>query len=199
MTAADYGITSGWGGLSLTGTFTSKFEPNDARAMFYKGSYEQYIDELRRESDGWSNGWKSVKFTNVNHDGTVEVTGFVDTDFPLFRTADAYLMYAECAARGAADQTKGQQYLDAVRTRAGVGSISLTLDNIIDERGRELYYEGVRRQDLIRFGLFTTDDYLWEFKGGVQQGQAVDDHFNLFPLTAGDVNANGNLDQNPGY
>lgn len=199
MSAADYGITSGWSGLSLTGTFTSKFEENDARALFYKGAYEQYIDELRRESDGWSNGWKSVKFTNVNHDGTVEVTGFVDTDFPLFRTADAYLMYAECAARGAADQAKGQQYLDAVRTRAGVGSISLTLDNIIDERGRELYYEGMRRQDLIRFGLFTTDDYLWEFKGGVQQGQAVDDHFNLFPLTAGDVNANGNLDQNPGY
>ena len=91
-------------------------------------------------------------------------------------------MYAECAARGAADQAKGQQYLDAVRTRAGVGSISLTLDNIIDERGRELYYEGMRRQDLIRFGLFTTDDYLWEFKGGVQQGQAVDDHNEKFCL-----------------
>ena len=101
------------------------------------------------------------------------LTGFV------FRGADAYLMYAECAARGAADKTKGQQYLDAVRARAGVGSIALTLDNIIDERGRELYYEGFRRQDLIRFGLFTSDKYLWEFKGGVQAGKAVDDRFNL--------------------
>ena len=123
----------------------------------------------------------------------------MDTDWPVFRGADAYLMYAECAARGAADKTKGQQYLDAVRARAGVGSIALTLDNIIDERGRELYYEGFRRQDLIRFGLFTSDKYLWEFKGGVQAGKAVDDRFNLYPIMSSDLNANGNLKQNPGY
>ena len=141
-----------------------------------------------------------MKCLNVNHDGSAAQTdGFVDTDFPVFRTADAYLMYAECAARGAADQTKGQNYLNAVRARAGVGNLALTLDNIIDERGRELYYEGFRRQDLIRFDLFTTDKYLWEFKGGVQEGQAVDSHFNLFPIIASDKNANGNLEQNPGY
>ena len=108
-------------------------------------------------------------------------------------------MYAECAARGAADKTKGQNYLNAIRARAGVGNIDLTLDNIIDERGRELYMECFRRQDLIRFGLYTTDKYLWEFKGGVQAGKAVDEHFNLFPITSGDLNANGNLTQNPGY
>lgn len=141
-----------------------------------------------------------MKFLNVNHDGgKAQADGFVDTDWPVFRGADAYLMYAECAARGAADKTKGQQYLDAVRARAGVGSIALTLDNIIDERGRELYYEGFRRQDLIRFGLFTSDKYLWEFKGGVQAGKAVDDRFNLYPLMSSDLNANGNLKQNPGY
>src|SRR5574344_76608 len=200
MTPSDYGISSGWGGLSLTGAFTSKFEASDKRADFYKGAYEQYIDVLRRDSDSWSNGWKCTKFTNVNHDGTAApANGFVDTDWPVFRSADAYLMYAECAARGAADKTQGQNYLNAVRTRAGVGSLSLTLGNIIDERARELYYEGFRRQDLIRFGLFTTGDYLWEFKGGVKEGKAVDSHFNLFPITAGDINANGNLVQNPGY
>ena len=201
MDAAAIGISSGWGGLSLTGAFTSKFEDGDKRATFYKSDdYAQYIDEIRRESDSWSNGWKSMKFLNVNHDGSAAQTdGFVDTDFSVFRTADAYLMYAECAARGAADQTKGQNYLNAVRARAGVGNLALTLDNIIDERGRELYYEGFRRQDLIRFDLFTTDKYLWEFKGGVQEGQAVDSHFNLFPIIASDKNANGNLEQNPGY
>ena len=201
MDAAAIGISSGWGGLSMTGAFTSKFEIGDLRATFYKGEeFDQYIDAIRRESDSWSNGWKSMKFLNVNHDGTnAQANGFVDTDWPVFRSADAYLMYAECAARGAADKTKGQNYLDAVRARAGVGSIALTLDNIIDERGRELYYEGFRRQDLIRFGLFTSDKYLWEFKGGVQAGKAVDEHFNLYPITSGDLNANGNLKQNPGY
>ncbi len=201
MDVASVGISSGWGGLSLTGAFTSKFEDGDPRATFYKSDkFAQYVDEIRREADGWSNGWKSMKFLNVNHDGSAaQANGFVDTDFPVFRSADAYLMYAECAARGAADQTKGQQYLNDVRARSGMGELALTLDNIIDERGRELYYECVRRQDLIRFGMFTTDKYLWEFKGGVQAGQAVDEHYNLYPITSGDLNANGNLKQNPGY
>ncbi len=84
--------------------------------------------------------------------------------------------------------------------RAGVGSIALTLDNIIDERGRELYYEGFRRQDLIRFGPLTSDKYLWEFKGGVQAGKGcLTIVSNLYPIMSSDLNANGNLKQNPGY
>ncbi len=199
MDAAGIGISSGWSGLSLTGTFTSKFEDSDARAMFFKGDFAQYVDEIR-DAAGASNGWKSMKYSNVNHDGTTaQANGFVDTDFPVFRSADAYLMYAECAARGAGDKTKGQNYLNAVRSRAGVGDLALTLDNIIDERGRELYFEGFRRQDLVRFGLFTSSDYLWEFKGGEPAGRGVDEHFNLFPIPAADLNANGNLKQNLGY
>lgn len=200
MDVSELGISSGWSGLSLTGAFTSKFEENDVRGKFYKGDgLGQYVDYLRDEV-GASNGWKSMKYSNVNHDGTsAQAQGFVDTDFPIFRVGDVYLMYAECAARDKADKTKGQAYLNAIRHRAGLDDLALSLDNIIDERGRELYLEGIRRQDLIRFGLFTSDKYLWEFKGGVAEGKAVDDHFNLFPLTAGDVNANGNLVQNPGY
>ena len=199
MDVSTMGISSGWSGLSLTGAFTSKFGDSDARAMFFKGGFAQYIDEIRDQLGG-SNGWKSMKFRNINHDGSAaQQQGFVDNDFPVFRSADAYLMYAECAARGKADNSKGQQYLNAVSNRAGAGNLSLTLDNIIDERARELYLEGFRRQDLVRFGLFTTSDYKWEFKGGVQAGQPVDDKYNIFPITAGDLNANGNLVQNPGY
>lgn len=199
MDVAQVGISSGWSGLSLTGTFTSKFEENDARAMFFKGGYKQYIDALR-DSDGASEGWKSMKFSNINHDGSAaQAQGFVDTDFPVFRFADVLLMYAECAARGAANASDGQKYFDEVRARAGLDHLALTLDNIIDERGRELYMEGFRRQDLIRFGLFTTDKYLWEFKGGVPEGTAVDSKFNLFSIPSADLNSNGNLTQNPGY
>ena len=201
MDAAYMGISSGWSGLSLTGTFTSKFQEFDNRALFFKGGFEQYISAVR-DAEGASEGWKSMKFRNVNHDGTAaKAQGFVDVDFPVFRSADAYLMYAECAARGAAgvDKTLGQQYLNAVSNRSNAGNLDLTLSNIIDERGRELYFEGFRRQDLIRFGLFTTGDYLWEFKGGVQNGQAVDSHFNIYPIISSDLNANGNLVQNPGY
>lgn len=199
MDAAGMGISSGWSGLSLTGTFTSKFEDGDSRALFFKGGFEQYIDEIR-DASGASNGWKSMKYINVNHDGSAaKANGFVDIDFPVFRSADAYLMYAECAARGAADQNKGQSYLNAVHNRAGVGNLTLSLDNIIDERGRELYLEGFRRQDLIRFGLFTSSSYLWEFKGGEAAGKGVDEYRNLYPIPSADLNANGNLKQNIGY
>lgn len=197
--AGDVGISSGWSGLSLTGTFTSKFSAGDARATFFKGDYAQYIDEIR-DALGGSNGWKSMKFRNINHDGSAaQSAGFVDVDFPVFRSADAYLMYAECAARDAADKTKGQKYLNAISNRAGAGDLTLNLDNVLDERARELYLEGHRRQDLIRFGKFTSGDYTWDFKGGVQEGQGVDSHFNLYPLPSGDTNANGNLKQNEGY
>ena len=199
MDVAEVGISSGWSGLSLTGAFTSKFEENDARAMFFKGGYKQYIDALR-DADGASEGWKSMKFSNINHDGSAaQAQGFVDTDFPVFRFADVLLMYAECAARGKANESDGQRYFDQVRERAGLGHLALTLDNVIDERGRELYFEGMRRQDLIRFGLYTTDKYLWEFKGGVKEGTAVDSKYNLFSIPSDDLNANGNLIQNPGY
>jgi hypothetical protein len=62
-----------------------------------------------------------------------------------------------------------------------------------------LIWESFRRSDLIRFGLFTSQSYLWPWKGGVASGTGVDAHFNLFPLSATDVNANPNLKQNPGY
>lgn len=199
MDAGSLGISSGWSGLSLTGAFTSKFEEDDLRGNFFKGDYKQYIDQLR-DADGASEGWKSMKFVNVNHDGSAaQANGFVDIDFPVFRVADAYLMYAECAARNAAEKNLGRMYLNLVRARAGLEDTDLKLDTIIDERARELYLEGHRRQDLVRFGLFTSSDYLWEFKGGVAEGRAVDSHFNLFSIPADDLNANGNLVQNPGY
>ena len=142
-----------------------------------------------------------MKFRNVNHDGTpAQYSSFVDTDFPVFRVADAYLMLAECAKRSAASEAEGLEALNAIRRRAGVAEkSSYTLQDVLDERGRELYHELVRRQDLVRFGQFTTSEYLWAWKGGVKEGKAVDSKYNLYPLTSSDVNANGKLEQNEGY
>ena len=109
------------------------------------------------------------------------------------------LIYAEASVRGGADKAKGVEYFNRVRQRAGVDTkSSLTLQDIIDERGRELYWEGHRRTDLIRFGLFTTDKYLWEWKGGAKNGRAVSSNLNLYPLPSKDMLANvENLVQNP--
>ena len=199
--AADMGISSGWGGLTLTKAFVDKFEDGDVRAHFYT----ELGKEIPDISDFKSGGYKSMKYRNINHDGTMaQAEGFVDTDFPIFRAADVYLMFAECAARGAkdADKAAGLKALNDVRQRAGIAALSadgFTLENILDERARELYHELVRRQDLVRFGKFTTADYLWDYKGGVAEGKAVDSKYNLYPLASSDVNANSKLEQNPGY
>ena len=197
MDASAAGISSGWGGLSVTKQVSERYAEGDVRAMFFTDYGTEIVDIFTFTSGGY----KSQKFTNINHDGSeASAKGHVDTDWPLFRVADAHLMLAECAARGKADDAKGLASLNAVRERAGVATLtSFTAQDVLDERSRELLWEGHRRSDLIRFGQFTTDAYLWEFKGAVYEGAAVADHRNLFPLPPADVNANGNLKQNAGY
>jgi hypothetical protein len=75
----------------------------------------------------------------------------------------------------------------------------LTLDFVLDERARELYWEGHRRTDLIRNDKFVEGAYLWPWKGGVSSGTGVPAFRKLFPLPSRDVNVNLNLKQNPGY
>lgn len=127
---------------------------------------------------------------------------FPETDLPLIRLADVYLMAAECALRGAGDHTKGLQYANDVRGRAGVTrwyDNDFTLDNLLDERCRELYWELVRRTDLVRFGKFTGDAYVWAFKNNVPDGAAIPEYMNLFPIPADILAAQPSFKQNPGY
>ena len=96
-------------------------------------------------------------------------------------------------------------YINNIRTRAWGntnGNISqgeLTLQFVLDERARELYWEGHRRTDLVRYGQLTTNTYIWPWKGGVASGTAVDAKYNLFPIPASVLSSNPNLTQNPGY
>jgi hypothetical protein len=152
----------------------------------------------------WKDGYPCTKFRNSYAVGTSIATDFSGTDFPLFRLADAYLMYAECVVRGANNGTPGQalQYVNAIRNRAGASLITagdLTLNFILDERGRELNFEGHRRSDLIRYGKFAGGSYLWPWKGGVKEGTSIPEHYNLYPIPLKAMQANPNLTQNPGY
>jgi len=128
-----------------------------------------------------------------------------DTDFPMFRLADAYLIYAEAAARGAGDKALALDYVNKIRARAygsaagNITSSELTPDFVLAERARELSWEGSRRTDLIRYGKFTGASYLWAWKGGVKDGAGVQDYLKIFPLPSTDLTANPNLVQNTGY
>jgi hypothetical protein len=199
MDPAEVGISSGWGGLRATSSFVNKFTDSDTRRMFFEGGTNG--GAITDISDFTAGGYPCMKFKNINSDGTAgQAAGFVDTDFPVFRYADVLLMYAECALNGAATTSEGLAALNQVRERAGLEDVTeLNANTIIDERGRELYQECWRRSDLIRFGMFTTDTYLWDFKGGVADGKAVDSHYNLYPIPSQDMISNDNLVQNPGY
>jgi hypothetical protein len=95
--------------------------------------------------------------------------------------------------------------VNALRTRAFGGTAGnitqaeLTLDFILEERGRELLWEGHRRTDLVRYGRFTGGTYIWAWKGGTVAGGATEAFRDLYPLPANELVANPNLTQNPGY
>ena len=175
------GISSGWGGLRMTPEFYNRFTDGDARKLFYTATQQASIDDIGE----FSNGYAFMKFRNRTRDGGYgKEKGFVDTDFPMMRYADVLLMAAECQARGAS-------------------GIDCTLDNIIDERARELYQECWRRNDLIRFGLFTSASYKWQWKGSDTNinGTSTDipAYRQLFPIPDSDRLANTKLVQNEGY
>jgi hypothetical protein len=205
MPVAAFGIGGGWSGIRTTASFVDMFPAGntDTRGKFWTDGQSKVINKI---SD-FSNGFCVQKFRNIKVDGTAgsDTSGnFVDIDFPIFRLGDTYLMYAECAVRGAAGTTIGSAvtYVNALRTRANTSTVSsgdLTLGFILDERARELHFEGQRRTDLIRFGKFTGGSYLWPWKGGVADGAPTQSYRNLFPIPADAMVANLNLIQNPGY
>ena len=204
MNAADYGVNGKWGGLRSTSAFVNKFPDTteDSRFLFYRDGQELEITNLGT----FTQGYAYPKYKNVTSVGDVGsnngTSAHVDIDFPMFRLADVYLMLAESAYRNG-DQGTALNYVNMLRERAYGNSnnnmSSINLDDILDERSRELAWEGSRRTDLIRFGKFTSGDYVWPFKGGDVSGVGTSSHLELYPIPTSDLILNPNLTQNPGY
>jgi len=207
MNNADYGLDGCWWGLRIQPEVVALFPgaPNspDSRAILYTDGQNLQIGSITN----WGDGWAAPKYSNVTSQGVPGVHGtFPDTDYPMFRLADAYLMYAEIQLRGGGGtRAQALDYVNQLRERAygdqsgNITDPELTLDFVLDERARELWWEGHRRTDLIRYGLFTGGTYVWSWKGGTQAGGATPDHLNLYPIPASELVANPNLQQNDGY
>ena len=217
------GVDGGWGGIRTIKDFVAKFglsendfssanpaaQSADHRGMFFfdPASWQWDITNVAT----FTQGIGVTKYKNLTSSGGKDPNweaGFASTDFPMFRLGDAYLLYAEAVVRTGGDKTTAVNYVNALRERAGaygnnsgdITSSQLTLDFLLEERARELYWECHRRTDLIRFGKFTNDaNYLWQWKGNSFNGATVPSYRDLYPIPVSDLNANPNLVQNPGY
>jgi len=219
MPANLFGLSGGWAGARTTSNLINLFPapattdatnfPNngnaDKRAEFWYPGQNQTINDITAFTDGIAvNKWRNVTISGAQGSNI----NYSDVDEPVFRLSEMYLIYAEAVLRGGTggDATTALSYINKIRTRAYAGSLAgnitpaqLTLQFILDERGRELYWEGQRRTDLIRYGLFTSSTYVWPFKGGAKAGAGVADFRNIFPIPDQDRAVNPNLTQNPGY
>lgn len=207
MVPASFGIPNGgWGGnrslSNLPLSFADRSGNTDKRAMFFG-------TKLATDDPGvFSDGLRVTKFKNLSSTGVAAPSNggsMSSLDFPLFRLAEQYLIYGEAVARGGSggNQATALTYFNKLRERAygnASGNVtSLNANLFLEERARELYWEGFRRTDLVRYGKFTDGSYLWPFKGGVKAGTALAENRNIFPIPTADLIANTNLVQNPGY
>ena len=213
MLSSNYGVTGGWAGNRSRKNLPNLFATptgggTDKRGMFFTSGQTLAIKDLTDFTNGYAvTKWQNV--TSTGKPGSDPSGTFVDTDFPLFRLGEVYLMYAEAVLRGGQGGTPAQAltYVNALRDRAygnqtgRVTAADLAApDFLLQERGRELYWEASRRTDLVRFGKFTSGAYLWPWKGGVSQdGQGLAETRNIFPLPSTDLIANPTLTQNTGY
>lgn len=208
------GIDNGWGGIRVPYEYVEKYfnisDPdyetgsytcNDARGkLFYiKGRQEEMTD-----ISIFSQGWSLFKYNNLPHDKTADnftPKGSSNIDFPCIRLGEIYLIYAEAVLHtGSGNDATAVNYLNNLRKRAGTGSINkYDQDYLIDERARELMWEGHRRTDLIRWKKFTSGSFLWKYKGGSYDGQDFPDYKEIFAIPSSEMGANTELKQNPGY
>ena len=212
------GTKNGWSGNRALSNLVKKFayknqdtpkadEINDKRGIFYDANRSIDIETSYTKTFE-TEGWAVYKYTNLKSDDTPGSNDtHPDTDIPLFRLAEVYLNYAEAVLRGGqgGSKTEALQLVNKLRERgygSNLGNISesdLTLNFLLDERARELYWEGIRRTDLVRYGLFTSNKYVWQFKGGVKQGTGIEEFRNVYPIPSTDLSVNTSLEQNKGY
>jgi hypothetical protein len=213
-----YGLTGQpWNGFCSTADVLNKYDAADARKAQFLVGQQYAADGVTPLTDPQANlplvlnpnvtslsdaslPFRMAGARNVKYHPEAGTAGNQSNDMVLFRLSDAYLMLAEASVH-LGDIPTAVTAVNKVRERAGVADWTagnLTLPNLLDERSRELMWEGWRRQDLIRFEVATGTHYFT----GARTPQKVDDgdqHTFIFPIPAPEILSNPNLHQNPGY
>lgn len=214
-----YNTDNGWSCVSARRQFSEVFNWNGDFTYVEDGDVR--VDYWATGADGFSidnpnllgtsygsNGFAPIKYTNwwLNEDGTVDAAKSPAapkdegvTAYAMVRLAEIYLSAAE-AYLHQGNVTKAAQYTNFIRERAGLvawNDSEMTMDNLRDERQRELYTEGTRRTDLIRYGKWTSG-YNWNWKSKVAKGADMPAYYNLYPIPSS-IQGPAGYTQNPGY
>ena len=216
MSNAATGLNASWTCMNARQQFSERFDwdesgvSTDARASLWMTKKDGANIE-NTSITNFADGYVPVKYTNYAYDefGGVDAAScppssnaFADADWCVIRLAEIYLSAAEAAVCGAGDFNTALEYVNYVRERAWQepwNVAQLTLDNILDERSRELYGENCRRTDLVRHGKYAGGAYNWNWKGNVGNGgTATPAHMDLFPIPSTVISFQG-YKQNPGY
>lgn len=213
------GVNNGWAGIRVPGKYVEDyFAPTNVDNVTgtytiadKRGRNIFYIRgrELSMENGlyNFKSGWTCFKFNNTPHDmtpyeyrETALLKAYSDVDMPLIRLAEIYLIYAEACLNGSYGAARALPYLSELGERAGVTApTSYDKEWLMGERARELMWEGHRRTDLIRYGVFTSNSYLWSWKGGIYTGQSFPDYKTVFALPSSELASNPYLTQTDGY
>jgi hypothetical protein len=206
--ARDYfGVSVPASGYKADGTYSGEYNYTDKRAAnFWIKGHAEKMTKLSEFSQGWS----YYKYNNIPHNLTPEQfretaatygssSAKASIDFPMIRLAEIYLNYAEACLRLGQTST-AVPYINKLRDRAGLSSISsYDQDFLVKERAVELSWEGFRRTDLIRWGVFNSSSFLWKWKGGSYEGQGFSEYKLVFDFPSSELISNTNLTHKPGY
>ncbi len=216
---AKYGVEYyGWHKISTQESFYNLYQPNDHRIEQWAVGPQTFTNEDGDEEDilDWNgepmtvtpyidmlinyDGGEAQGAMNMKYEIEYAGLGSMSNDMVIFRLADILYMKAECLMRmnGGAATADAVSLVNQVRERsfdagdadADYTTATLTLDELLNERGRELAYEMHRREDMVRFGTFNNE--WWE-------KPASDEKYRIFPIPFDVVTANPALVQNPGY
>ena len=219
-----YNSGNGWKCMVARKSFVRKFEWDDVQmtqssdrrvALWQTAAHGFSVENISLLGDDWGkNGYLTPKYTNwaYNEDGTINKEqsptniSSAAGDYAAIRLAEIYLTAAEAILNGGGGtQAEALQYVNWIRERAYADApgdathhwTSLSMQDLRDERCRELYQENVRRSDLIRWNQWCTG-YTWEWKGGVQSGTNLPESSKLYPIPSRVMSAS-NFQQTTGY
>lgn len=199
-----------WNGFKISWPFMHTFEKGDKRLETIVSRYVGTTGEVHSEENDTKATSGKLYYGAVPYKYEIDpnTTGQdSEVDWIIYRYADAITLYAEAIVRKEGRVTpEALKYLNMVRTRAGLKAFALSeipsardfLDKLLLERAHELYFEGCRRQDLIR-----DDSYVDAIRKKAElagEKTLVNKNFYRLPLPQGIINeGKGKIEQNPGY